>query len=108
MCVQGYCMKQALLMNPDNMKDLLSGSSPAPGPASAPGPGPQRTLGSSHSHFTSRRDWQAVTVSPSYDMHISRTCQLYLHCSKLRLCTCIAQSSLTWLLQHTEVVVMLK
>lgn len=79
-------MKQALLMNPDNMKDLLSGSSGpalAPGPAAAPGPGPQHSLGSSHSYFTSRRDWQAVTVNPSYDMHISRTPQLYMHCSKI-------------------------
>lgn len=55
-------MKQALLKNPDNMKDLLSGS-PAPASGPAPGPSPQQSLGSSHSHFTSHRDWQAVTVS---------------------------------------------
>ena len=44
-------MKQALLMNPDSMKDLLNSSSPI------------SNLGGSHSSFTSRRDWQSVTVS---------------------------------------------
>lgn len=55
-------MKQALLMNPDSMKDLLNGSS-------------QQTLGTSHSSFTSRRDWQAVTVSTQ----LACTCQNCLH-----------------------------
>lgn len=60
-------MKQALLMNPDTLKDLLSGS---PGPAPGSAPSPQQSHGSSHSHFTSRRDWQAVTVSPCSHMII--------------------------------------
>ena len=64
-------MKQALLMNPDSMKDLLSGI-PGPAPGPGPGPSPQQSLGISHSHFTSRRDWQAVTVSPCSHMIISK------------------------------------
>ncbi|KAL3160488.1 hypothetical protein ABBQ32_010799 [Trebouxia sp. C0010 RCD-2024] len=45
----GYCMKQALLMNPDNMKDLLAGNSEGLG------------ADPTHSYFTCPRDWQAVT-----------------------------------------------
>lgn len=51
--VQGYCMKQALLMNPDSMRDLLMGTTH------------QSSIGTGHTSFTSRRDWQSVTVSHS-------------------------------------------
>ncbi|KAL0029339.1 hypothetical protein WJX77_000730 [Trebouxia sp. C0004] len=45
----GYCMKQALLMNPDSMQDLLMGTTHQP------------SIGTGHTSFTSRRDWQSVT-----------------------------------------------
>ena len=58
--VQGYCMKQALLMNPDSMQDLLLGTSQQP------------SMGAGHTSFTSRRDWQSVTVSHSCSTHTSQ------------------------------------
>ncbi len=65
--VQGYCMKQALLANPDSMQDLLMGTTH------------QASMGAGHTSFTSRRDWQSVTVSytcstqtsqASFQMHL--------------------------------------
>ncbi|KAA6427395.1 MAG: hypothetical protein FRX49_02059 [Trebouxia sp. A1-2] len=47
----GYCMKQALLMNPDSMQHLLMGTIHQP------------SMGTGHTSFTSRRDWQLVTES---------------------------------------------
>ncbi len=46
-------MKQALLMNPDSMQDLLLGTTHQP------------SMGTSNASFTSRRDWKSVTVSHS-------------------------------------------
>ncbi|DBB07219.1 TPA: hypothetical protein ACH3X1_011783 [Trebouxia sp. C0004] len=65
----GYCMKQALLMNPDSMQDLLMGTTHQP------------SIGTGHTSFTSRRDWQSVTVShSSFTQTFQASFQRHLSC----------------------------